>query len=414
MPTRWGLPPKYIYIYIYNLDWWAQNRGGFCCVWGFSFSISLSFSPCFSLFPAVSWHLGTPKQPTKWGYRHIYIYIHIFFSLDKRPPTHSQVKRGQTWTFQMSILFSDLHLTLIETRKRGHYERGLFAGGISGISKIRYRPKGVLPQRCSAYFWRISDAFWNIPLFPIKQDVFLTHFWRMPTPLPKTSFGRYRKISTISKKMSRILLSFPESGGSLESLESLKSPESLEYGPRTHTWEVTRGPKKHINFFSINFLAPTQNTPFCRHQIWPGEGSTVQCKLSPPTPGSLKALLLPPLLNNVQTRERKGYRRGAARNFLHLFPLSSTPVVQSMIHIGHGFWAPRKKFVRLISWGRTQKRDPHELFRGDFWGQPGHFRPQKSSVYCFFPALSHIRWKFLGVSRWSLFCEMNRAHFRWF
>ena len=40
-----------------------------------SSSISLYFSPCFSLFPAVSWHLGSPKQPTKSGYRHIYIYI---------------------------------------------------------------------------------------------------------------------------------------------------------------------------------------------------------------------------------------------------------------------------------------------------------------------------------------------------
>ena len=33
-----------------------------------SFSNSLSFSPCFSLFPAVSSHFGTPKQPTKFGY----------------------------------------------------------------------------------------------------------------------------------------------------------------------------------------------------------------------------------------------------------------------------------------------------------------------------------------------------------
>ena len=31
------------------------------------------FSPCFSLFPVVSCYLGTPKQPTKWGYRHKYI-----------------------------------------------------------------------------------------------------------------------------------------------------------------------------------------------------------------------------------------------------------------------------------------------------------------------------------------------------
>ena len=55
---------------------------------------------------------------------------------------------------------------------------------------------------------------------------------------------------------------------------------------------------------------------------------------------------------------------------------------------------PQKKFMCLISWERTQKRDPHKLFRVDFWGQKrgakeaifGH----KSSVYCFifFPALS--------------------------
>ena len=40
---------------------------------GFSFSASLSFYPCFSLFSAVSCHLGTPKQPTKWGYRNMYV-----------------------------------------------------------------------------------------------------------------------------------------------------------------------------------------------------------------------------------------------------------------------------------------------------------------------------------------------------
>ena len=53
---------------------------------------------------------------------------------------------------------------------------------------FRYRPKGVLPQRCSAHFWRIPDAF-------------STHFWRisdafwlLPTPFPKTPFGRYRAL----------------------------------------------------------------------------------------------------------------------------------------------------------------------------------------------------------------------------
>ena len=41
--------------------------------------------------------------------------------------------------------------------------------------KNRYRPKGVLQQRCSAHFWRNFDAFWNVPLFQIKQNP----FWRI-------------------------------------------------------------------------------------------------------------------------------------------------------------------------------------------------------------------------------------------
>ena len=44
----------------------------------------------------------------------------------------------------------------------------------------------------------------------------------------------------------------------------------------------------------------------------------------------------------------------------------------------------------LISW--TQKRDPHKLFRGDFWGQKGGpkraiFSHKKFSLLLFFPAL---------------------------
>ena len=82
---------------------------------------------------------------------------------------------------------------------------------------------------------------------------------------------------------------------------------------------VGRGPTKHINFFNINFLAPTQNTPF---------------------------------------------------------------------------WAPRKKFMCLISLERTQKRDPHKHFWGDLWGQKGvpngPSSATRSLVYCCFPALS---WK---------------------
>ena len=45
------------------------------------------------------------------------------------------------------------------------------------------------------------------------------------------------------------------------------------------------------------------------------------------------------------------------------------------------FGPPEKNMCGLISWERTQKRDPHKLFRGVFGqkrgSQTGHFRPQQ-------------------------------------
>ena len=46
-----------------------------------------------------------------------------------------------------------------------------------------------------------------------------------------------------------------------------------------------------------------------------------------------------------KTRERKGYERGTARNFLHSFPLSGAPVVQS-------YWAHWR------FWGFVSRRLP--------------------------------------------------------
>ena len=66
------------------------------------------------------------------------------------------------------------------------------------------------------------------------------------------------------------------------------------------------------------------DTEYDRAKVPPYNGND-----PPPAPGSLKALMFPPLLNNVQTRERKGYKRGTTWNFLQSFPLSGTPVVQS-------------------------------------------------------------------------------------
>ena len=56
------------------------------------------------------------------------------------------------------------------------------------------------------------------------------------------------------------------------------------------------------------------------------------------------------------------------------------------------FWTPRKKFMCLISWERTEKGDPHKLFRGDFPGQKGGpkratFDHKKFSLLFFFVPL---------------------------
>ena len=56
----------------------------------------------------------------------------------------------------------------------------------------------------------------------------------------------------------------------------------------------------------VNGLAVQRSTGPSRHRIWPGEGSTVQWKWSPLTPGSLKAPLFPPLANRAQNKGTRG------------------------------------------------------------------------------------------------------------
>ena len=51
-----------------------------------------------------------------------------------------------------------------------------------------------------------------------------------------------------------------------------------------------------------------QFSTFFQQRIWPGEGSTAQWKWSPPSPGSLKALLFPPLFNKVENKGTQGVR----------------------------------------------------------------------------------------------------------
>ena len=61
-----------------------------------------------------------------------------------------------------------------------------------------------------------------------------------------------------------------------------------------------------------------------------------------------------------------------------LFPPTQNP----------NFGGPRKKLMCLISWKRTQKRDPHKLFLGGFWGPKGvpngPFRATKKFRLLFF------------------------------
>ena len=70
---------------------------------------------------------------------------------------------------------------------------------------------------------RIFDACWNLPPFGTGKK---GHYER---GLFTGGISRISKISKFSRN-GRILLCFPQSGGSLESLESLNSLESLENG----------------------------------------------------------------------------------------------------------------------------------------------------------------------------------------
>ena len=84
-----------------------------------SFSIYLSFSPCFSLFPAVSWHLSWNPKTAHQMRLQAYIYIYIFLSLslhlsDSLSPSLSlYLSRSLVQYFQfLFILFLSFSLSL--------------------------------------------------------------------------------------------------------------------------------------------------------------------------------------------------------------------------------------------------------------------------------------------------------------
>ena len=85
-------------------------------------------------------------------------------------------------------------------------------------------------------------------------------------------------------------------GGSVPRGPLAESPIFLGPGDLSFLLE-NLPPKFHCIFTSNN-----------RHRLWPGEGSTVQWKWFPPSPGCLKALLFPPLSNKVQNKGTQGVK----------------------------------------------------------------------------------------------------------
>ena len=79
---------------------------------------------------------------------------------------------------------------------------------------------------------------------------------------------------------------------------------------------------------------PHIDTEYDRAKVPPYNGSD-----PPPAPGSLKALLFPPLLNEVQNKGTQGVR---ARYGAELPPfIFHCPEPRSSSHIGHGAYPPR-------------------------------------------------------------------------
>ena len=60
----------------------------------------------------------------------------------------------------------------------------------------------------------------------------------------------------------------------------------------------------------------------------------------------------------------EGWGLGLADKHITFFNINFLPSTQNP-----PFWSPRKIIMCLISWERTQKRDPHKLFRGHVGGQ---------------------------------------------
>ena len=163
-----------------------------------------------------------------------------------------------------------------------------------------------------------------------------------------------------------------------------------------------RGPRRHMNFFNINFLAPAQRTPFYVQQFTYGVVSE-----------GVVAESLRKFCGNLQEIRFIASGKGAeilrkvcgnfveiAENFLQ-WPLPERPHKWTADMLG-----PQKKSVCASFPGKGRKEGIHINFcRRIFGGQNlkgvpnGPFSATKSSVYCFFLPLN-ILWRF-AFEAWS-------------
>ena len=104
-------------------------------------------------------------------------------------------------------------------------------------------------------------------------------------------------------------------------------------------------------YVSVAMPAASRCETSLTHRIWPGEGSTVQWTWAPPAPGSLKALLLPPLFyqstKRGNARGTSEVRRGTSSIHFHC-PVPGRPVIFGMEN------------QNCLQWGRSNLLNPSE------------------------------------------------------
>ena len=102
---------------------------------------------------------------------------------------------------------------------------------------------------------------------------------------------------------------------------------------------------------------------------------------------------------------RYRYRKGRKKH-INFFNISFLPPPKTP-----PFWPPRKEFMCLISWERTQKRDPHKLFGGNFGVLNGPFSATKSLLLGFPGPATGVIWA-LRAQSWKKSLSVGSGAFQ--